>query len=42
LSSSTTACCRLEILDDVSHWIPEQAPARLTELIKAHLAATPA
>jgi pimeloyl-ACP methyl ester carboxylesterase len=32
--------CRLEILDGVSHWVPEQEPARLTALITAHLAAT--
>lgn len=28
---------RLEVLEGVSHWIPEQAPARLATLIRAHL-----
>ncbi|WP_239160832.1 alpha/beta fold hydrolase [Virgisporangium ochraceum] len=29
--------CRIETLDDVSHWIPEQAPARVAALIRGHL-----
>jgi pimeloyl-ACP methyl ester carboxylesterase len=29
-----------EVLDGVSHWIPEVAPAELTRLLVAHLAAT--
>jgi pimeloyl-ACP methyl ester carboxylesterase len=33
--------CRLETLDGVSHWIPEQEPARLTALVTEHLEATP-
>ena len=30
---------RLEILEGVSHWIPEQAPERVVELLLPHLAA---
>ena len=33
--------CRSELLEDVPHWVPEQAPRRLTDLVRAHLAATP-
>jgi pimeloyl-ACP methyl ester carboxylesterase len=33
---------RFEVLDGVSHWIPEQAPERVTELLLDHLAAVPA
>jgi pimeloyl-ACP methyl ester carboxylesterase len=36
-----TGPCRLEILDGVSHWVPEQAAEELTSLIRSHLAATP-
>jgi pimeloyl-ACP methyl ester carboxylesterase len=28
---------RLEILDDVSHWIPELAADRIAELVTAHV-----
>jgi pimeloyl-ACP methyl ester carboxylesterase len=28
---------RLEVLDDVTHWIPELAPDRLAELVTAHV-----
>ena len=28
---------RLEVLDDVSHWIPELAPDRVAELVTAHV-----
>jgi pimeloyl-ACP methyl ester carboxylesterase len=30
---------RLEVLDDVTHWIPELAPDRITELVSAHVRA---
>jgi pimeloyl-ACP methyl ester carboxylesterase len=30
---------RLEVLDDVSHWIPELAPDRVAELVTAHVRA---
>jgi len=33
--------CRLETLDGVSHWIPEQEPATLTALVTTHMQATP-
>jgi pimeloyl-ACP methyl ester carboxylesterase len=32
---------RFEVLEGVSHWIPEQAPARLNALLLAHLAGAP-
>jgi pimeloyl-ACP methyl ester carboxylesterase len=32
--------CRLEVLDGVSHWAPNQAPDRLVPLMAAHLAGT--
>ena len=30
---------RFEMLDDISHWVPEQAPEVLTMLIMEHLLA---
>jgi pimeloyl-ACP methyl ester carboxylesterase len=30
-----------KVLDGVTHWIPEEVPQRLTELIIAHLRANP-
>lgn len=41
-AAEATAGCvegpyRFEVLEEVSHWIPEQAPARLNELLLAHL-----
>ena len=30
---------RLEILEGVSHWVPEEAAERLNELLRAHFAA---
>jgi pimeloyl-ACP methyl ester carboxylesterase len=33
---------RFEVLHDVSHWVPEEAPEQLTTLILEHLAAHPA
>ena len=32
-----TALYRLEILDDVPHWIPEVAPDRVAELVIGHV-----
>jgi pimeloyl-ACP methyl ester carboxylesterase len=31
---------RLEILDDLTHWIPELAPDRVAELLTAHIRTT--
>jgi pimeloyl-ACP methyl ester carboxylesterase len=28
---------RLEVLDDVPHWLPELAPERVAELVAAHV-----
>ena len=28
---------RLEVLPGVSHWIPDEAPDRLAELVRAHV-----
>ena len=28
---------RLEVLEDVTHWIPELAPDRVAELVTAHV-----
>jgi pimeloyl-ACP methyl ester carboxylesterase len=40
----TASCVRgpytFEVLENVSHWIPEMAPAELSELLLRHLAAT--
>lgn len=33
---------RFEVLEDVSHWIPEEAPEALTRLLLEHLVAHPA
>ncbi|CAN5890852.1 alpha/beta fold hydrolase [soil metagenome] len=33
---------RFEVLEGVSHWMPEEAPARTAELIAGHVAAHPA
>jgi hypothetical protein len=33
-----TGPARVEILTGVSHWIPDQAPDRLADLILAHIA----
>jgi pimeloyl-ACP methyl ester carboxylesterase len=33
---------RFEVLEGVSHWVPEQAPDRLVQLVLEHLAAHPA
>jgi pimeloyl-ACP methyl ester carboxylesterase len=33
---------RFEVLEGVSHWVPEQAPDRLAQLVLEHLAAHPA
>jgi pimeloyl-ACP methyl ester carboxylesterase len=43
-AEATGACVvgpyTFEVLEGVSHWIPETAPARLSELLLHHLAAT--
>jgi pimeloyl-ACP methyl ester carboxylesterase len=43
-AEATGACVvgryTFEVLEDVSHWIPETAPERLSELLLRHLAAT--
>lgn len=32
---------RFEVLDGISHWIPEEVPDRLRDLLLAHLASVP-
>jgi pimeloyl-ACP methyl ester carboxylesterase len=41
-ASHVTAPYRFEVLHDVSHWVPEQAPDQLATWILEHLAAHPA
>ena len=43
-AEATGACVvgryTFEVLEGVSHWVPETAPERLSELLRCHLAST--